>query len=146
MFGSTHFTYKCLVTFISTRLPFEMHHPSTEPHSPLVILEKGRLSFSRYEQQICSRRDYIRYTRKHSEPERTVRYSYECFLNLIYMFILYLCLSNLHVIILLLGSWSTSVDDTTKTSSAALSSCSTSALTYCPSLWSCTKLPESCCS
>ncbi|XP_014328160.2 von Willebrand factor A domain-containing protein 5B1 [Xiphophorus maculatus] len=46
----------------------------SEPHSPLVILEKGRLSFSRYEQQICSRRDYIRYTRKDSEPERRLEY------------------------------------------------------------------------
>uniref|UniRef100_A0A3Q2CHJ6 von Willebrand factor A domain-containing protein 5B1-like n=1 Tax=Cyprinodon variegatus TaxID=28743 RepID=A0A3Q2CHJ6_CYPVA len=42
----------------------------SEPHNPLVILEKGRLSFSQYEQQICSRRDYIRYTRKDSDPER----------------------------------------------------------------------------
>uniref|UniRef100_A0A3Q3NB36 von Willebrand factor A domain containing 5B2 n=1 Tax=Labrus bergylta TaxID=56723 RepID=A0A3Q3NB36_9LABR len=42
----------------------------SEPHSPLVILERGRLSFSQYEQQICSRRDFIRFTRKDSEPER----------------------------------------------------------------------------
>uniref|UniRef100_A0A3B4FQT6 von Willebrand factor A domain-containing protein 5B2-like n=1 Tax=Pundamilia nyererei TaxID=303518 RepID=A0A3B4FQT6_9CICH len=42
----------------------------SEPHSPLVILERGRLSFSQYEQQICSRRDFIRCTRKDSEPER----------------------------------------------------------------------------
>ncbi|XP_015242171.1 PREDICTED: von Willebrand factor A domain-containing protein 5B1-like, partial [Cyprinodon variegatus] len=46
----------------------------SEPHNPLVILEKGRLSFSQYEQQICSRRDYIRYTRKDSDPERRLEY------------------------------------------------------------------------
>uniref|UniRef100_A0A665TR09 von Willebrand factor A domain containing 5B2 n=1 Tax=Echeneis naucrates TaxID=173247 RepID=A0A665TR09_ECHNA len=44
----------------------------SEPHSPLVILERGRLSFSQYERQICSRRDFIRCTRKDSEPERKV--------------------------------------------------------------------------
>uniref|UniRef100_A0A3B3TIX3 von Willebrand factor A domain-containing protein 5B1-like n=1 Tax=Poecilia latipinna TaxID=48699 RepID=A0A3B3TIX3_9TELE len=44
------------------------------PHSPLVIVEKGRLSFSQYEQQICSRRDYIRYTCKDSESERRLEY------------------------------------------------------------------------
>uniref|UniRef100_A0A3Q0R9S0 von Willebrand factor A domain containing 5B2 n=1 Tax=Amphilophus citrinellus TaxID=61819 RepID=A0A3Q0R9S0_AMPCI len=44
----------------------------SEPHSPLVILERGRLSFNQYEQQICSRRDFIRCTRKDSEPERKV--------------------------------------------------------------------------
>uniref|UniRef100_A0A3Q2PYI8 von Willebrand factor A domain-containing protein 5B1 n=1 Tax=Fundulus heteroclitus TaxID=8078 RepID=A0A3Q2PYI8_FUNHE len=44
------------------------------PHSPLVILERGRLSFSQYEQQICSRRDYVRYTRKDAEPERRLEY------------------------------------------------------------------------
>uniref|UniRef100_A0A096MA53 von Willebrand factor A domain-containing protein 5B1 n=1 Tax=Poecilia formosa TaxID=48698 RepID=A0A096MA53_POEFO len=46
----------------------------SEPHSPLVIVEKGRLSFSQYEQQICSRRDYIRYTCKDSESERRLEY------------------------------------------------------------------------
>ncbi|KAL7387129.1 hypothetical protein ABVT39_018722 [Epinephelus coioides] len=46
----------------------------SEPHSPLVILERGRLSFSQYEQQICARRDYIRCTRKDSEPERKVEF------------------------------------------------------------------------
>uniref|UniRef100_A0A3Q3M199 von Willebrand factor A domain containing 5B2 n=1 Tax=Mastacembelus armatus TaxID=205130 RepID=A0A3Q3M199_9TELE len=46
----------------------------SEPHSPLVILEKGRLSFSQYEQQICSRRDFIRCTRKDSEPERKLEF------------------------------------------------------------------------
>uniref|UniRef100_A0A3Q0R3R0 von Willebrand factor A domain containing 5B2 n=1 Tax=Amphilophus citrinellus TaxID=61819 RepID=A0A3Q0R3R0_AMPCI len=44
-----------------------------EPHSPLVILERGRLSFNQYEQQICSRRDFIRCTRKDSEPERKLQ-------------------------------------------------------------------------
>ncbi|CAJ1072120.1 von Willebrand factor A domain-containing protein 5B2 [Xyrichtys novacula] len=46
----------------------------SEPHSPLVILERGRLSFSQYEQQIFSRRDYIRFTRKDSEPERKLEF------------------------------------------------------------------------
>uniref|UniRef100_A0A3Q4BAH4 VWFA domain-containing protein n=1 Tax=Mola mola TaxID=94237 RepID=A0A3Q4BAH4_MOLML len=43
------------------------------PHSPLVILERGRLTFSQYEEQICSRRDYIRFTRKDLEPERKLQ-------------------------------------------------------------------------
>uniref|UniRef100_A0A3Q3WDY1 VIT domain-containing protein n=1 Tax=Mola mola TaxID=94237 RepID=A0A3Q3WDY1_MOLML len=46
----------------------------SEPHSPLVILERGRLTFSQYEEQICSRRDYIRFTRKDLEPERKVEF------------------------------------------------------------------------
>ncbi|XP_029930155.1 von Willebrand factor A domain-containing protein 5B2 [Myripristis murdjan] len=46
----------------------------SEPHSPLVILEKGRLSFSQYEQQITSRRDFIRSMRKDSEPEKKVEF------------------------------------------------------------------------
>uniref|UniRef100_A0A3P8WAA4 von Willebrand factor A domain containing 5B2 n=1 Tax=Cynoglossus semilaevis TaxID=244447 RepID=A0A3P8WAA4_CYNSE len=44
------------------------------PHSPLVILERGRLSFSQYEQQISSRRDFIRCTRKDSEPEKKLEF------------------------------------------------------------------------
>ncbi|XP_069562323.1 von Willebrand factor A domain-containing protein 5B2 isoform X2 [Brachyistius frenatus] len=46
----------------------------SEPHSPLVILERGRLSFHQYEQQICSRRDFIRCTRKDSDPERKLEF------------------------------------------------------------------------
>ncbi|KAM3865743.1 von Willebrand factor A domain-containing protein 5B1 [Diretmus argenteus] len=46
----------------------------SEPHSPLVIVERGRLSFNQYEQQICSRRDFIRYTRKDSEPEKKLEF------------------------------------------------------------------------
>ncbi|XP_067385509.1 von Willebrand factor A domain-containing protein 5B2 isoform X2 [Channa argus] len=46
----------------------------SEPHSPLVILERGRLSFSQYEQQISSRRDFIRCTHKDSEPERKLEF------------------------------------------------------------------------
>ncbi|XP_022610761.1 von Willebrand factor A domain-containing protein 5B2-like [Seriola dumerili] len=46
----------------------------SEPHNPLVILERGRLSFSQYEQLICSRRDFIRCTRKDSEPERKLEF------------------------------------------------------------------------
>ncbi|XP_061696468.1 von Willebrand factor A domain-containing protein 5B1 isoform X2 [Syngnathoides biaculeatus] len=46
----------------------------SEPHSPLVIIEKGRLSFSQYEQHIHSRRDFIRCTRKDPEPERKMEF------------------------------------------------------------------------
>nr|XP_057923102.1 von Willebrand factor A domain-containing protein 5B1 isoform X2 [Doryrhamphus excisus] len=46
----------------------------SEPHSPLVIIEKGRLSFSQYEQHIHSRRDFIRCTRKDPQPERKVEF------------------------------------------------------------------------
>ncbi|KAK2822328.1 hypothetical protein Q5P01_022393 [Channa striata] len=46
----------------------------SEPHSPLVILERGRLSFSKYEEQISSRRDFIRCTHKDSEPERKLEF------------------------------------------------------------------------
>ncbi|KAM9844943.1 von Willebrand factor A domain-containing protein 5B2 [Aulostomus maculatus] len=46
----------------------------SEPHSPLVIIERGRLCFSQYEQQIFSRRDFIRSTRKDSEPERKLEF------------------------------------------------------------------------
>ncbi|XP_034411271.1 von Willebrand factor A domain-containing protein 5B1 [Cyclopterus lumpus] len=58
--------------------PFDRHieiilHLS-EPHSPLVILERGRLSFSQYEEQIYSRRDFIRCTRKDSQPERKLEF------------------------------------------------------------------------
>ncbi|XP_031710850.1 von Willebrand factor A domain-containing protein 5B1 isoform X1 [Anarrhichthys ocellatus] len=58
--------------------PFDRHieiilHLS-EPHSPLVILERGRLSFSQYEQQIYSRRDFIRCIRKDSQPERKLEF------------------------------------------------------------------------
>ncbi|XP_054623057.1 von Willebrand factor A domain-containing protein 5B1 isoform X2 [Dunckerocampus dactyliophorus] len=46
----------------------------SEPHSPLVIIEEGRLSFSQYEQHIHSRRDFIRCTRKDPQPERKVEF------------------------------------------------------------------------
>ncbi|XP_068196819.1 von Willebrand factor A domain-containing protein 5B2 isoform X2 [Antennarius striatus] len=46
----------------------------SEPHTPLVILEKGRLSFSQYGEQICSRRDFLRSTRKDGEPERKLEF------------------------------------------------------------------------
>ncbi|KAK6302975.1 hypothetical protein J4Q44_G00273300 [Coregonus suidteri] len=46
----------------------------SEPHSPLVILERGRLTFSQYEQQICSRRDFIRCARKEVEPEKKLEF------------------------------------------------------------------------
>ncbi|KAM9323681.1 LOW QUALITY PROTEIN: von Willebrand factor A domain-containing protein 5B1 [Pholidichthys leucotaenia] len=46
----------------------------SEPHSPLVILERGRLSFSQYEEQICSRRDFVRCIRKDSDPDRKLEF------------------------------------------------------------------------
>ncbi|XP_061588146.1 von Willebrand factor A domain-containing protein 5B1 [Cololabis saira] len=46
----------------------------SEPHSPLVILERGRLSFSQYEQQLSSRRDFIRCARKNSETEKKLEF------------------------------------------------------------------------
>ncbi|XP_077370398.1 von Willebrand factor A domain-containing protein 5B1 isoform X2 [Festucalex cinctus] len=46
----------------------------SEPHSPLVIIEKGRLSFRQYEQHVLSRRDFIRSTRKDPHPERKVEF------------------------------------------------------------------------
>uniref|UniRef100_W5K1S3 von Willebrand factor A domain containing 5B2 n=1 Tax=Astyanax mexicanus TaxID=7994 RepID=W5K1S3_ASTMX len=46
----------------------------SEPHSPLVILERGRLTFSQYEQQISARRDFIRCVRKEAEPEKKVEF------------------------------------------------------------------------
>ncbi|XP_072297521.1 von Willebrand factor A domain-containing protein 5B1 [Eucyclogobius newberryi] len=46
----------------------------SEPHKPLVIVERGRLSFSQYEQQISSRRDFIRSMRKDSEPEKKLEF------------------------------------------------------------------------
>ncbi|CAL8312558.1 unnamed protein product [Gadus morhua 'NCC'] len=46
----------------------------SEPHSPLVILERGRLSFSQFEKQMCARRDYIRCARKESEPEKKLEF------------------------------------------------------------------------
>ncbi|XP_073712419.1 von Willebrand factor A domain-containing protein 5B2 isoform X1 [Misgurnus anguillicaudatus] len=42
----------------------------SEPHSPLVILEKGRLTFSEYEQQIQARRDFLRCGRKEAGEKR----------------------------------------------------------------------------
>lgn len=45
----------------------------TEPHSPMVILERGRLTFSEYEQQIRARRDFIRCARTEAESEKRVR-------------------------------------------------------------------------
>ena len=59
-------------SLLSDSLSMTFMNSSTEPHSPLVILEKGRLSFSQYEQQISARRDFIRCSRKDSEPERKV--------------------------------------------------------------------------
>lgn len=60
---------------------------STEPHCPQVILERGRLTFQEYEQQICTRRDFIRYDRKEADPEKKVRLSYDpgtlCFVSFV---------------------------------------------------------------
>ncbi|XP_056912302.1 von Willebrand factor A domain-containing protein 5B1 isoform X2 [Takifugu flavidus] len=46
----------------------------SEAHSPLVILERGRFSFGQYEEQISSRRDFIRCARKDSEPEKKLEF------------------------------------------------------------------------
>ncbi|XP_060762020.1 von Willebrand factor A domain-containing protein 5B1 [Neoarius graeffei] len=46
----------------------------SDPHSPLVILEKGRLTFSQYEQQISARRDFIRRIHKEAEPEKKLEF------------------------------------------------------------------------
>ncbi|XP_026781199.2 von Willebrand factor A domain-containing protein 5B1 [Pangasianodon hypophthalmus] len=46
----------------------------SEPHSPLVILERGRLTFSQYEQQISARRDFIRRVHKEAEPEKKLEF------------------------------------------------------------------------
>ncbi|KAF4117691.1 von Willebrand factor A domain-containing protein 5B2 isoform X1 [Onychostoma macrolepis] len=46
----------------------------SEPHSPLVILERGRLTFSEYEQQIRARRDFINFSRKEAESEKTLEF------------------------------------------------------------------------
>ncbi|XP_042574823.1 von Willebrand factor A domain-containing protein 5B1-like isoform X3 [Cyprinus carpio] len=46
----------------------------SEPHSPLVILERGRLTFSEYEQQIRARRDFIRFARKEAESEKRLEF------------------------------------------------------------------------
>ncbi|KAJ0058707.1 hypothetical protein NL108_000440, partial [Boleophthalmus pectinirostris] len=45
----------------------------SEPHNPLVIVERGRLSFNQYEHQISSRRDFIRCMRKDSDPEKALK-------------------------------------------------------------------------
>ncbi|KAJ0011667.1 hypothetical protein NQD34_012642 [Periophthalmus magnuspinnatus] len=46
----------------------------SEPHNPLVIVERGRLSFSQYEQQISCRRDFNRCMRKDSDPEKKLEF------------------------------------------------------------------------
>ncbi|XP_053343169.1 von Willebrand factor A domain-containing protein 5B2 [Clarias gariepinus] len=46
----------------------------SEPHSPLIILERGRLTFSQYEQQISARRDFIRRVPKEAKPEKKLEF------------------------------------------------------------------------
>lgn len=122
---------------------FWLLNPSSEPHSPLVILERGRLSFSQYEQQICSRRDFIRCTRKDSEPERKVCLFFSCCQAFKYIFLKTL---SFHCWFSFFAcSWSLSGSDTTKTFCAAPCWCSISAPTCCVILWKCTKPPGSCC-
>ncbi|KAM4695136.1 von Willebrand factor A domain-containing protein 5B2-like isoform 2-T2 [Discoglossus pictus] len=48
-------------------------HPS-EPHLPHLCLEKGVKSFSQYEKHIKERRDFVRATRKSSDPDRQVSF------------------------------------------------------------------------
>ncbi|XP_051552961.1 von Willebrand factor A domain-containing protein 5B2-like [Myxocyprinus asiaticus] len=62
----------------------------SEPHSPLVILERGRLTFSEYEQQVRARRDFIRCARKEAESEKRLdfvrrRYHKDLLLNPVLM-------------------------------------------------------------
>nr|XP_023674194.1 von Willebrand factor A domain-containing protein 5B2-like isoform X1 [Paramormyrops kingsleyae]XP_023674195.1 von Willebrand factor A domain-containing protein 5B2-like isoform X1 [Paramormyrops kingsleyae]XP_023674196.1 von Willebrand factor A domain-containing protein 5B2-like isoform X1 [Paramormyrops kingsleyae]XP_023674197.1 von Willebrand factor A domain-containing protein 5B2-like isoform X1 [Paramormyrops kingsleyae] len=54
--------------------PVEIILHLSEPHCPQVILERGRLTFQEYEQQICTRRDFIRYARKEAEPEKKLEF------------------------------------------------------------------------
>ncbi|XP_018608680.2 von Willebrand factor A domain-containing protein 5B1 isoform X2 [Scleropages formosus] len=46
----------------------------SEPFQPQVILERGRLTFQEYEQQISARRDFIRISRKEAEPEKKMQF------------------------------------------------------------------------
>ncbi|MBN3325562.1 VW5B2 protein, partial [Atractosteus spatula] len=46
----------------------------SEPHTPHILLEKGRLTFEEYEHQICSRRDFIRCARKEADPEKKLEF------------------------------------------------------------------------
>ncbi|XP_064194292.1 von Willebrand factor A domain-containing protein 5B1 isoform X5 [Anguilla rostrata] len=46
----------------------------SEPHSPLIILERGRLTFQEYEQHISARRDYIRCAKKESDSEKKLEF------------------------------------------------------------------------
>ncbi|KAJ8274608.1 hypothetical protein COCON_G00092330 [Conger conger] len=46
----------------------------SEPHSPLIILERGRLTFQEYEQQISARRDFIRCSKKESDSEKKLEF------------------------------------------------------------------------
>ncbi|KAL0966471.1 hypothetical protein UPYG_G00295680 [Umbra pygmaea] len=68
----------CTYITLAQEHPYNSHieiilHLS-EPHSPLVILERGRLTFSQYEQQICARRDFIRCARKEAEPDKKLEF------------------------------------------------------------------------
>ncbi|TRY69722.1 hypothetical protein DNTS_035405, partial [Danionella cerebrum] len=54
--------------------PLEIILHLSEPHSPLVILERGRLTFSEYEQQVWARCDFIRYARKKPESEKKLEF------------------------------------------------------------------------
>ncbi|MBN3296887.1 VW5B2 protein, partial [Amia calva] len=45
-----------------------------EPHSPHVLLEKGRLSFKEYEHHVCSRRDFVRCAKKEAETEKRLEF------------------------------------------------------------------------
>ncbi|KAG5847551.1 hypothetical protein ANANG_G00127270 [Anguilla anguilla] len=46
----------------------------SEPHSPLIILERGRLTFQEYEQHISARRDFIRCAKKESDSEKKLEF------------------------------------------------------------------------
>ncbi|XP_069053362.1 von Willebrand factor A domain-containing protein 5B2 isoform X2 [Lepisosteus oculatus] len=63
---------------LAEKHPYDRHleiilHLS-EPHTPHVLLEKGRLTFEEYEHQICSRRDFVRCARKEADPEKKLEF------------------------------------------------------------------------
>ncbi|XP_043926564.1 von Willebrand factor A domain-containing protein 5B2 [Protopterus annectens] len=48
-------------------------HPS-EPHIPHILLEEGTMSFAEYERYIKDRRDFIRLSKKESDPDKKVAF------------------------------------------------------------------------
>ncbi|KAI2667854.1 von Willebrand factor A domain-containing protein 5B2 [Labeo rohita] len=71
---SAYATYITLAEEHSCDRHLEIILHLSEPHSPLVTLERGRLTFSEYEQQIRARRDFIRFARKEAESEKRLEF------------------------------------------------------------------------